>query len=104
METFNRFSSFKFRDPTYYVFFGWRKTSSPDRFTACFFKKAWPVIRSDVVHAIQSFFKSSRLLGEVNETIITLVPKMSNPSSMGDYRPISYCNIIYKCITKNLTD
>ena len=41
-----------------------------------FFEKACPVIiHSDVAHAIQSFLNSGRLLGEVNATIITLVPK-----------------------------
>ena len=37
----------------------------------------------NVVHAIQSFFNSGRLLGEVNVTIIPLVHKVSNPSSVG---------------------
>ena len=50
------------------------------------------------------FLNSGRLLGEVNATITILLPKVSNPSGMGDYRPISYGNIIYKCITKNLTN
>ena len=37
---------------------------------------------------------------EINCTIIALVPKVPNLSSMHDYRPISCCNTIYKCIPK----
>ena len=40
------------------------------------------------------------LLKEVNATILTLVPKKINLSSMGDFRLIACCNVIYKCITK----
>ena len=59
------------------------KTPGPDGFTTLFLKKTWPVIPSDVVHAIQSFFNSGRLLREVNATIMTLVHKVGNPSSVG---------------------
>ena len=47
-----------------------------------------------------SFFSSGCLLREINCTIIALVPKVPNPGSMHDYRPISCCNTIYKCISK----
>jgi hypothetical protein len=76
------------------------KAPGPDGFSADFFKAAWSVVGSDVVAAIKGFFLSGLLLKEVNATIITLVPKMINPSSIGDFRPIACCNVIYKCITK----
>ena len=40
------------------------------------------------------------MLREINCTIIALVPKVPNPGSMHDYRAISCCNTIYKCISK----
>jgi len=57
-----------------------------------------------VVTAIQSFFESRMLLKEVNATILTLVPKKPNASFMGDFRPIACCIVIYKCITKILSN
>ncbi len=57
-----------------------------------------------MVAAIQSFFESCVLLKEVNATILTLVPKKPNASSMGDFRPIACCNVIYKCITKIISN
>jgi hypothetical protein len=44
------------------------------------------------------------LLKEVNATILCLVPKRPNVSVMGDFRPIACCNVIYKCITKILSN
>ncbi|GKC90097.1 hypothetical protein Tco_1150746 [Tanacetum coccineum] len=37
-------------------------------------------------------------------TFIALIPKVSTPHRINDYRPISCCNAIYKCISKILTN
>ncbi|GKA89536.1 hypothetical protein Tco_0811348 [Tanacetum coccineum] len=44
------------------------------------------------------------ILREVNHTFIALIPKVSIPLRINDYRPISCCNVIYKCISKILTN
>ena len=67
------------------------KAPGPDGFSAVFFKKSWHIIQDDVVCAIMSFFNSGRLLKVVNSTIITLVPKVPNPTKMRDFRTISCC-------------
>lgn len=36
----------------------------------------------------------------MNSTAISLIPKVPNPTYLRDFRPISYCNTIYKCISK----
>ncbi|GAA0163310.1 hypothetical protein LIER_39573 [Lithospermum erythrorhizon] len=38
----------------------------------------------------------------VNDTTLSLIPKVEHPSSAKEYRPISCCNNIYKAITKEL--
>ena len=76
------------------------KAPGPDGFTSLFYKKAWSIVGSDVVEAVESFFNSGCMLREINCIIITLVPKVPNPESMHDYRPISCCNTMYKCISK----
>ena len=35
-----------------------------------------------------------------NSTFIALIPKVDNPKSLHDFRPISLCTCIYKVITK----
>lgn len=76
------------------------KAPGPDGFTAKFFKTCWNIIRSDFIAAIRFFFNTLCLPRSVNSTIIALVPKVENPESMSDFRPISCCNITYKCIAK----
>ena len=52
--------------------------------------------------AVLDFFYHGKLLKEVSNTIISSVPKIPNPTSLHDYKPISCCNVAYKCITKIL--
>ena len=75
------------------------KAPGPDGYTAGFFQKMWHVVGADVCAAVKSFFESGRLLKEFNCTAITLIPKISSPTKLSDYRPISCCNTIYKCIS-----
>ncbi|GJW90404.1 RNA-directed DNA polymerase, eukaryota, reverse transcriptase zinc-binding domain protein [Tanacetum coccineum] len=51
------------------------KAPGPDGYTSAFFKKAWSVIGSDICKAVKEFFRSGRMLGEVNATLISLIPK-----------------------------
>ncbi|GKA84815.1 RNA-directed DNA polymerase, eukaryota, reverse transcriptase zinc-binding domain protein [Tanacetum coccineum] len=86
------------------VIFGIRddKAPGPGGFTTTFFKKSWDIVRRDVCKAIKYFFKTNKLLGEVNTTLITLVPKIQHPSRVSEYRPIACCNVVYKCINNLL--
>ncbi|XP_039155725.1 uncharacterized protein LOC120287105 [Eucalyptus grandis] len=76
------------------------KAPGPDGFNVDFFKRSWEIIGPSVLLAVRDFFASGHLLKEINSTILTLVPKVPNASSVNDFRPIACCNTIYKCITK----
>ncbi|GJS30237.1 hypothetical protein Tco_0490857, partial [Tanacetum coccineum] len=52
------------------------KASGPDGFSSEFFKKAWGVIGNDVCLAVKEFFNSGKILGEINATLIALIPKI----------------------------
>ena len=39
-----------------------------------------------------------------NSTNIALVPKVQSLCTIKDFRPISYCSMVYKCITKILSN
>lgn len=48
---------------------------------------------------MNEFHKNSKLGYGVNCPFITLIPKKDCPSSLGDYRPISLINSVYKILT-----
>lgn len=76
------------------------KAPGPDGFNSTFFKTAWGEIGGEVCTAIRDFFSSGKMLKELNCTKITLIPKVSHPTSVTEFRPIACCNTLYKCITK----
>lgn len=78
------------------------KSPGPDGFTPEFFIKAWSVVGSDTSKAILYFFDSNFMPRMINSSAIVLVPKCSNASNMSQFRPISCCNVLYKCIAKLL--
>ncbi|GJZ41493.1 RNA-directed DNA polymerase, eukaryota, reverse transcriptase zinc-binding domain protein [Tanacetum coccineum] len=83
---------------------GDNKALGPDGYTSTFFKKAWKIVGDDVCLVVKEFFGSGKLLGELNATLVSLVPKISTPKKVSDYRPIACCNVVYKCISKIITE
>ncbi|GAA0156357.1 hypothetical protein LIER_13873 [Lithospermum erythrorhizon] len=75
------------------------KAPGRDGFTVEFYKDAWPTVKQSVINSIQTFFATCFMPKFFNSTTITWIPKVPNPVQMGDFRPISCCNSIYKCIT-----
>lgn len=47
-----------------------------------------------------SFFKTGKILGQLNTTFISLILKKSEVSSMFDFRPINICNTMYMIFSK----
>jgi hypothetical protein len=78
------------------------KAPGPDGFTSLFYKKSWSIIGADFMRAVHFFFEHSIMPRCINATRISLVPKIENPACMEDFRPISCCNVLYKCISKIL--
>ena len=80
------------------------KAPGPDGYTTHLFKIAWSIVGRDMVEAVMHFFQINELSPAFNFTIVALVPKCSNLNNMTDFRPISCCTVMYKCITKIMAD
>ncbi|XP_056688091.1 uncharacterized protein [Spinacia oleracea] len=78
------------------------KAPGPDGFGTFFFKDSWSIVGDEVVAAVLDVLQQRKLLKELNHTVITLIPKIKCPNTVSDFRPISCCNTLYKCVTKVL--
>jgi hypothetical protein len=81
------------------------KAPGPNGFNGLFMKKkCWPIIKHDFYKLCHDFYNETVNLESLNDGFITLVPKISNPETVGDYRPISLLNCSLKLLTKLLAD
>ena len=76
------------------------KAPGPDDLNPLFFQAQWKQVSGNVIDFVRKVFENPCLIREVNQTFLVLIPKVPHPEIMGDFRPISLCNVIYKLITK----
>ena len=76
------------------------KSPGPDGFTLEFFLGFYDLIKKDILAVVHESRKSGKVLGSMNSTLISIIPKKYKCEGFEDYRPISCCNMIYKIIAK----
>lgn len=81
---------------------GATKAPGPDELTAIFYQTYWNTVGSAITHEVQQFFKTGVMPRDWNHTNLCLIPKIKQPKTMKDFRPISLCNVTYKIISKIL--
>ncbi|VVB10332.1 unnamed protein product [Arabis nemorensis] len=69
------------------------KSPGPDGYSVEFLRASWNIVGGDVIAAVQEFFRNGRLLKDLNTTTIALIPKTPEACKLGEYRPISCCNL-----------
>ena len=80
------------------------KAPSPNGLPPVFYQKYWHLIGDDVTKAVVTCLNTGKILKAINHTHITLIPKFKNPEDVKEFRSISLCNVIYKLISKVLTN
>lgn len=80
------------------------KSPGPDGFPGFFYQTYWSEVGDSVCQAVRSFFLGGKLLKELNQTNLILIPKLAHPTKLYQFRPISLCDFILKVITKILTN
>ena len=80
------------------------KAPGPDGFPGRFFQRNWGLLKEDIIRVVKQYFITGLMPEGVNDTTIVLIPKVKNPQSIKEFRPISLCNVIYKIILKCLVN
>ncbi|CAN6679920.1 unnamed protein product [Malus baccata var. baccata] len=83
---------------------GCLKAPGPDGFQGVFYQSFWETIREDVLAVVQALIQDSTIPGTLNAAHIVLIPKVANPESVSQFRPISLCNFSYKILAKVLAN
>lgn len=80
------------------------KSLGSDGFHAFFYQHNWQIVGEDISKFIQTLFLTDRILEDLTQIKLVLIPKVPNPQTVSQLRPISLCNTLYKLLTKLLVN
>ena len=83
---------------------GGLKASGPNGFSRIFYQSNWETLARDVNEMIKELMLGSVDPRRLNATHLVLIPKVQNPDSVSQFRPISLCNYSYKVLSKVLAN
>jgi hypothetical protein len=78
------------------------KSPGPNGFNFEFFRGCWEVIKGDLMKVFHEFFTNTTMPRGMLSYFITLIPKVTNPHSISEFRPISLLGSLYKIVAKVL--
>lgn len=76
------------------------KARGPDGFPAHFFQRHWELCSGEVTSVVLRVLGGEDDPAVINTTCIVLIPKVTTPEELGQFRPISLCNVICKIASK----
>lgn len=71
------------------------KAPGPDGMTPLFYQRFWLIIKHDVLNEVLGILNNSHNPISLNHTHVILIPKVKNPETPKDFRPISLCNVVF---------
>ncbi|PWA80255.1 reverse transcriptase domain, Reverse transcriptase zinc-binding domain protein [Artemisia annua] len=83
---------------------GGDKAPGPDGFNFKFIKRFWEIFKSEIVNSIRWFWDRKEISRGCNSSFVALIPKVTDPIGLGEYRPISLIGCYYKSIAKLLAE
>lgn len=79
------------------------KAPGPDGSPALFYKEYWEIVGDRIVEEIL-LLRGGQMPDRWNDTTIVLIPKVKRPENIKDLRPISLCNVLYKLVSKVISN
>jgi hypothetical protein len=76
------------------------KAPGQDGFPAHFFQRNWDICGEEVTRVVLRILAGEESPEKINKTFIVMIPKIASSKEMGQFRPISLCNVIYKIASK----
>lgn len=80
------------------------KALGPHGMPATFCKNVWLLVSEDMLNFVLDNLNNNTLIRSINNTHILLIPKKKECESTKDYRPISLCNVLYKLVSKTISN
>ncbi|KAL5577919.1 hypothetical protein UlMin_019618 [Ulmus minor] len=80
------------------------KSPGPDGMPGLFFQKYWDIVGDDITEAALLVLNNDGDIHQWNQTLITLIPKIQSPTQVSEFRPISLCNVVYKLVSRTITN
>lgn len=78
------------------------KAPKPDGILAIFYQNQWSTIKNNLCKFIRDIKDGYFDIRGINSTLISLIPKVSHPELISQFRPIGLCNVNYKIWSKLL--
>lgn len=93
------FSEMEIKEAMFQMF----PTKSPgtDGFPAHFFQRHWDLCGTEVVSVVMRVLNGE---DDPDNTFVVLIPKVAVTEELGQFRPISLCNVIYRIASKVLAN
>ncbi|KAJ0522407.1 putative RNA-directed DNA polymerase [Helianthus annuus] len=96
------FSNKEIRDAVWEC--GADKSPGPDGFSFAFIKHYWVSLEPHFWSIMDEFYTHGTICKSVNSSFVALIPKVVDPMTLSDYRPISLIGSISKIVTKVLAN
>ncbi|KAE8655002.1 hypothetical protein F3Y22_tig00117034pilonHSYRG00441 [Hibiscus syriacus] len=78
------------------------KAPGIDGLPGSFIRTFWPLVGDDVLTLCLDLLAGRSSVEIVNETVLVLIPKVTTPDILRQFRPIALCTVMYKIISKVL--
>lgn len=76
------------------------KALGVDGYPTLFYQSQWHIVGGSINRLVKEIFISGRMPEDINRTLLVLITKVDNPTSLKMHRPICLCTVTYKIITK----